>query len=589
MKRPLFTFTVLIRSYLGVKYTLKARIYLVCFFLFLAWLGQAQTLPRAEEAYIDSVMQAYYKPHQPGAVILVAKSGKPLFRKAYGVASLEPSVPNQPEYCFHIASMAKQFTAVCILQLAQQGKLSLQEDIRTYLPAYNTHSRKITLEHLLTHTSGIPSFTEKRDFSSTFARDRSREETLQYFMQDSLLFEPGTNWSYSNSGYFLAALIVEKVSGMPLPAHLQEHIFTPLAMSNTYFGPHHKEATKVVTGYLPAGKGTYKATGNMSWDWQLGVGGISSTVDDLLKWDEALYSEKLLKREWQQKAWKSFVLTTGQKTNYGYGWTTNEFKGVQWLGHPGSMPGFLSYGIRIPAHHLYLVILSNQSLIRSETLSSTILLRLLDQSLATPSKRKLEGKQREAYTGVYQVQRMRGRIATNQGTESWYNYITLTNDTLFSQLPGESKEPLLPMGSDLFVRKQAGSYVRFKRDKQQNIVSLELYNQPIHLGPYELEPKTSLPLPKEKIAITLLPQQLKGLEGKYVAGDYVFTITTQEKRIYLQRPLGGGEREELFAENEHKFFLKNVDASVEFTKDSTGQVDGLLFKRMGLIQAKKVE
>ena len=153
-------------------------------------------LSQADDFFIDSLMSRQYPANLPGSVIIVAKDGKPVFRKAYGMADVEFQVPNKPEFIFPLASMSKQFTAVSILQLVQQGKISLKDNIKTYLPDYNEHNRIITIEHLLTHTSGIPGFDDNTDFVAS--KDYSREDLLALFMNDSLLFEPGTNFAYTN-------------------------------------------------------------------------------------------------------------------------------------------------------------------------------------------------------------------------------------------------------------------------------------------------------------------------------------------------------------------------------------------------------
>src|ERR1700751_1310744 len=146
------------------KFMKPISIFLFCI-LFCVSSG-AQKISKSDELFIDSIMNANYPAHDPGAVIVVAKNGEPIFRKAYGMASLELNIPNKPENVFRIASMSKQFTAVCILQLAQKGKLNLQDDIRKYIPEYNSHNRKITIENLLNQTSGIPSYSEKKEFES---------------------------------------------------------------------------------------------------------------------------------------------------------------------------------------------------------------------------------------------------------------------------------------------------------------------------------------------------------------------------------------------------------------------------------------
>ena len=184
-------------------------------------------LSTTEELFVDSVMNANYNPNGPGAVILIAKSGKPVFRKAYGLASIELNVKNKAEYAFHIASVSKQVVSVCMLKLAAEGQLSLQDDIRKHLTGYNTHGRKITIEQVLRHTAGIPNYTAKDDFVAKAPVAISTEELKKSFMQDSLLFEPDSDYCYSNSNYVLAGLIIEKVSGRSLSEFLNEQIFKP--------------------------------------------------------------------------------------------------------------------------------------------------------------------------------------------------------------------------------------------------------------------------------------------------------------------------------------------------------------------------
>jgi hypothetical protein len=168
-----------------------------------------------------------------------------------------------------------------------------------------------------------------------------------------------------------------------------------------------------------------------------------------------------------------------------------------------------------------------------------------------------------------------------------YRYLTLAHDTLFSQLTGGPKTALLPLGKDLFLLKATGTYLRFSRDKNKNIAFLEIHNEPVHYGSYEREAKTTLPLPKEKVVVSLQPTQLEGLRGKYdMGGGYVITINTQGNHLYIQMP--GEAVEEVFAESETKFFLKTVDATIEFIKESNGRVTGIIYNP-GNFQGKKIE
>lgn len=166
-------------------------------------------------ARIDAMVSPYFKAGDPGATLLVIKDGKPLLRKAYGMADVDKAIPLQPAMAMRLGSITKQFTSTAILLLADEGKLSVADPITKYLPDYPAHANKVSIEHLLTHTSGIPSYTSKLTFSLFSGRETSVAEVINSFKNDPLEFEPGTRYAYSNSGYFVLGAIIEKVSGQP--------------------------------------------------------------------------------------------------------------------------------------------------------------------------------------------------------------------------------------------------------------------------------------------------------------------------------------------------------------------------------------
>lgn len=557
------------------------------FTILLVTASRAQQLSKVEELFVDSIMNANYKPDGPGAAILIAKQGVPIFRKAYGLANIELNVSNKPEYVFRIGSMSKQFTAVCILQLVQEGKLRLQDDIKKYLPGYSSHGRHITIENLLSHTSGITSYTEKKDFGPKAVIDQSKDDIMNYFMNDSLLFEPGTDWSYSNSGYFLAGLIVEKVSGISLTEYLHKNIFQPLGMLNTHVGNYDSIISKSVNGYESAGYGKYKPASYLSWSWPYAAGAIVSNVDDLLKWDNALYTDNIIKHEWLKKGWESFVLPNGQNTNYGFGWTVGKYHGLEFITHAGGINGFLSDGIRVPSQHTYVVILTNTTSTSPSPLLSAIALFVAGQVNAKPSFNVIDEKMLEEYTGVYTIHRSGSRIVINSTDEKMYRYLTVRGDTLFSQIKGGSKKPLLNISKDFFAFKSGNSYCKFHRNDNGTIRSLEIFNEPIQYGPTELELKTDVPLPKERQAVTVDINKLEQVKGKYdFGGGFFVQVSIEVGKIFMQAT--GQEKEEIFAENETSFFLKTVDATIEFLYDN-GKVTGMVINQGGKYQAKKVE
>ena len=197
----------------------------------------AQTIADKQlAAKMDQLLSEQFKTGETGAAALVSRKGQIIYKKAFGTANLELNIPMQPNHVFRIGSISKQFTAVAILQLMEQGKLGLQDDITKFIPDYPTHGHKITIEHLLTHTSGIQSYTGMKDFSAISRLDKKPEELIAFFKNQPMEFAPGTKWNYNNSGYFLLGFIIEKVSGKTYPQYIEEAIFKPLGMINSYYG-----------------------------------------------------------------------------------------------------------------------------------------------------------------------------------------------------------------------------------------------------------------------------------------------------------------------------------------------------------------
>lgn len=542
-------------------------------------------LDPAVSSSIDSLMNASFKPGQPGGVVLVARDGVPLYRKAFGLANLELKVANTPENVFAIASMTKQFTAVSILQLVQQGKVSLQDDIRKYLPDYNTQGRLITVEHLLTHTNGIPNITLRPDFGTQEVVEPSLEELLACTRSDSLLFEPGTDCSYNDFGYTLAALIVERVSGMKYGEYLRKQIFEPLGMKNSSLGTREHSIPLFVSSYSSAGDTSFRAAEYFNWRWNLGMGDIVTCVDDMLKWDEALYTEKVVSQELLKKAWSSYVLADGRETNYGYGWAVTKYKDMPLIWHPGGMPGFRSISIRIPSQHLFVVAMSNNGRTSSTvTLGMDVALRAAGKPLVRPPVQRLATEQLREYAGVFESRHGGILVLANQTRGKVYRYVTLKDSVLVSQKTGGGKVTLLNVEKDLFMFEGVNTYARFRRDGNLKIASVDLYNAPWSFGPTRSEVKTDLPLPAEKIPIVLDQKILQAYAGKYTfAGDDYVKIRVDGARVYVDR-IG-----EIFPQSETRFFAKSPDTTIEFLKNSRGAITGLTWTSLGSARAKKVD
>jgi CubicO group peptidase (beta-lactamase class C family) len=330
--------------------------------------GQAQETPGSikitdeQVRAIDSLINATYKADEPGAAVLLAQDGKILLHKGYGMANMELQVPVNPGHVFGIGTLSKYFTAIAILILQEQGKLSVNDDIRKYIPGYNTHGKTITIENLLTHTCGIPGFREYVDYGVKDKLEESRYAGLQFSEEKPLLFEPGTNWSYSLPGYGLLSLIVENRSGQLFIDFIQQQIFDKLGMTQTYFGKKAVTPQKT-TGYIfnPARKAYERfEEGIYVQSSAIGVGSILSTVDDLYRWHMGLKDGKIISPASLKKAWTSYILPNGIDVHFGYGRTINRVNGQLFVEHGGVMPNYLSDEWQMPEQNIYFVVLSNQ-------------------------------------------------------------------------------------------------------------------------------------------------------------------------------------------------------------------------------------
>lgn len=441
-------------------------------------------------AYADSIMNSKYAATDPGAVLLIAENGVPLYKQAFGMASLELHVSMNTGNIFRIASVSKQFTAICVLQLAQAGKLALNDDIRKYLPEYNSHGRIITIENILYQTSGITSYTEKSDYASVMTTAHTPEQIMRYFMDDSLLFEPGTDWSYSNSNYTLAGMIVERVSGQSLGQYYSQHIFIPLQMSNTFFENRDSIVAGTVGGYEQTESGKYIPATFEDQSWSFGCGGINSTVDDLLKWDNALYTDILLRAEWRTKAFTALHLPNGQDTHYGAGFGVTNAAGMQFIEHGGSQHGFESDILRVPGKRLYVVVLSNNETGNLYDVPGNIAMRMLNISTPHAAAKHPAVKTLAQDTGSFLIHHMYARVTWNFNPDPQFRTISILGDTLYANATDDdSPEALLFVSQDLFIGSQSGMMYHFIRNEKKKVVSLEYYSEPLRYGPDDIEVK----------------------------------------------------------------------------------------------------
>jgi CubicO group peptidase (beta-lactamase class C family) len=307
---------------------------------------------------IDRVLASAFPPDGPGAAVIAVQNGEVMLRKGYGLADLELGVPIQPEMVFRVASITKEFTAALVLQLVEEGAISLEDEITDFLPDYPLRGNKVTLRHLLTHTSGIPTFQAVPGFQDHVRLDHTVEETLAIFAGEPFEFLPGERYSYSSSGYIVLGAILERVTGKTFEELLQERIFGAVGMQSACLGSHDRIIPRRVKGYTVGREGVINSP-IVSMTMAFSSGGLLMSVDDLAAWDEALYGDRVLGGESRKAMWSAHMLESGQATEYGLGWMVTEFLGHKVLMHDGSIDGFLSTAWRLPDDRIFVAVLTN--------------------------------------------------------------------------------------------------------------------------------------------------------------------------------------------------------------------------------------
>jgi D-alanyl-D-alanine carboxypeptidase len=521
---------------------------------------------------LDAMLGKLYPADAPGAAVIARRDGKTVLRKGYGMADLELGVPLQPDMVFRIGSMTKQFTAVAILMLAEEGKLAVSDPITKFLPGYPTGGKTITIEHLLTHTSGIRSYTDMPDFLANIRKDYTVDALMDHFKGEPPDFAPGERYQYDNSGYFLLGAIIEKASGTSYEAFLKQRIFDVVGMTRTSLDSSSRVIPRRARGYQKEGE-VWKNADWISMTQPYAAGAMVSTVDDLAKWDAALYDGKLLRAETLEKAMTPHRLASGTPIEYGYGWQPGQWEGFTVVQHGGGINGFVSMGVRVPERRVYVAVLSNRI---ADPFPFPIAQRIASYLVGKPwepTRVEVADAALAAYAGVY--------AAEPKGT--WT--VTTENGRLFTQPAGGPKGEALPMSESEFFYEGSLDRLRFERDAEGTVVALVRQG----FGSAPVRCVRTAQAPKIRTEVRLTAAQLERCVGRYeLMPGFVLTVTRDGDRLFSQAT--GQPSVEIFPESETEFFLKAVDAQLSFELEGAGPAKGLVLHQGGRdLAARRLE
>jgi CubicO group peptidase (beta-lactamase class C family) len=441
------------------------------FFLLLIFTLQetyAQDLSKKQKkaiGKIDLYLSSEFADNEPGAIILVVEKGQIVYKKAFGVANIDTKERLAVDDIMPIASMTKQFTAVSILKLVEQNKLYLTDSLQKYIPEFPSKKYKITIENLLAQTAGIREYFDIDESEyHLLTREYQPLQIIDFFKNDSLEFEPGTQFRYSNSNYFLLGLIIERISGKSFGQFLKENIFEPLTMNQSSYWYNFKTANEnVPVGYQNV-NGNFRPSINVNGSIWYSSGGITSTVDDLYKWNSSLFNNTLLKSN--KLLTQSTVLKNGQNTGYSFGFFIKTLQGSATIQHGGNLYGFTSSGLYLPKEDICVAILSNRGFKPTEEIANYIGSEMLGKPIAILKSLTIDYEQLLKYTGTYQLASDKNKIMK----------ILIVADRLILSFPEQkgAEVDVLPIGNDKFESKKVKALLEFVKDDKGNIKEINI-------------------------------------------------------------------------------------------------------------------
>ena len=398
---------------------------------------------------MDQIVESFVNAHQFMGTVLVARGSQTLLSRGYGYADLEWNIPNSPNTKFRLGSITKQFTAASILLLEERGKLSVDDPVSKYMKDAPAAWDKITIFHLLTHTSGIPNFTAFFDYRKLEPFPTTAEQLVARFRDKPLDFEPGAKWSYSNSGYVLLTYLIEKITGAGYQEFVQKNIFTPLDMKDSGYDSNSAVIAHRASGYVRV-RDVFENAGFINMTVPQGAGGLYSTTLDLWKWEQGLFGGKVLSPPSLRK------MTTPVKNDYAFGLGVRSAGGHKVIDHNGGIEGFNTDLAYYPDDELTVVVLSNVNGQAPEQMAAKLAAVCHGERVILPGERKeitLDPNLLEHYVGAYRM------------TQGPVMLITRESKQLFARLGEQPTFPIFPESETSFFFKVVDAQIEFPKDE----------------------------------------------------------------------------------------------------------------------------
>lgn len=502
-------------------------------------------------------LEEAYPADGPGAAVIVVRGDDVLFRSASGMADMELGVPLSPDHVFRLGSITKQFTAAGIMLLEDMGKLNVSDNINQYLPDYPTQGHTITIEQLLSHTSGIFNYTNIPGYFNgvEIRKDVTTDELIEVFANLPMDFAPGEQFRYSNSGYVLLGAIIERVSGQTYADFIQRAIFDKLGMQHSYHGGPQIILNRA-NGY-GGQAGDYHNAGFLSMTQPHGAGALLSTVDDLAKWSTALFGGELVSKASLKKMTTDFELNNGEHAGYGFGFGIGKRFGEDQIAHNGGIHGFSTSGIWLPKQKIYVAVLANNGDSGApDFLAARMAFDAASVDYPNLIAVDIDAEKLYEYEGVYQI------------TDDQKRTVIVEDGRLYTQRTGGARLEALAHGEDAFFYAGGFTHLVFKRNRDGEVIGMDMYQG----GNDEAEPAERMgDVPRDEDETAAVSAEVYDLwAGKYeLAPGAILTVRRGDEQLFVQ--LTGQQEFEVFPLSVTRYFLKVVDAQIEFAVGDDGR------------------
>ncbi|MEI6456480.1 MAG: serine hydrolase, partial [bacterium] len=482
--------------------------------------------------------------------------GDIIYQKGFGYADIEKKIPVTPDTKFKIGSISKQFTAVAILKLQEEGKIKTEDKLSKYISDF-PRGNEVTIYQLLTHTSGI------HDYNSTPNLDVTKpvapQALLNIIKKLPYDFNPGERYQYNNSGYSILGYIVAQLSCKTLSEYLNETFFKPLGMKNTGIYETNIVLNNEAQGYSMNGEAVKKAD-FQEMSWALGVGSIYSTTKDLYKWNEAIFNGKVLTESTLKAAFTQSVLNNGGKVDYGFGWFLSINRGLKFIQHSGVSSGFYSYLERQPENKLTVCVLCN-SLPTPEGINPILNGQAISEFILQDKMEK-QDPGADSIVSENILKKYVGRYNYGHGMAI---IVTMKDKQLFGQITGQAPNPLTSISANEFNFKAMNAKIKFVSDTSSIVERLIQYQDGVSFEANRL---------KDEMPVKINPDFFNKLTGKYDFGNnYVIEIVKENDKLFVLTP--NMPKYELLPTSELDYFAMEVASKISFILNKEGKAESL--------------